>query len=431
MSRRVREIIPERVAAPLVGRDGRDGRDKSAPTVCLHVVRPARVDVRAQRAADALARAGYAVVIIDVEEEAQTVEEEERGFRVRHIMLPRWHHTRRFEPFFFLKALQAFVQGLSCLLRCDADIYHACEVTALPACFIAAKIRRKPLIFEAYELPLHDVPLSEMGRLRRVFHGLLSLLLPRLIPACQAVIAVSPPIVAEIKRCYSIERVFLVRNILSYRAVARSDRLREHLDLALSARIVLYQGNLQLDRGLDILVRAAPLLDPDTMIVLMGKGVGATQERLESLIRELDVAGRIRIIPPVPYDELLDWTASADIGLTPMSLEYTLTVKWCLPNKVFEYIMAGLPILAAPLPAVQELIARYDVGQTVTPPAREGATCSPIEVAHTINAMLADRDSLARMRENALRAARELCWENESERLIEVYESVLHGLRTT
>jgi len=383
-------------------------------------VRPARVDVRALRTMGALERAGYAVVMIDVEEEQRPVEEDGHGFRVRHIILPRWHQTRRFEPFFFLKALQAFVQGLYGLLRCDADIYHACEVTALPACFIAAKIRRKPLIFEAYELPLHDVPLSEMGRMRRVFRGLLSLLLPRLIPACQAVIAVSPPIVAEIKRSYHIERVFLVRNILPYRTVAHSDRLREQLGLAPRTRVVLYQGYLQLDRGLDILVRAAPLLDPDIMIVLMGRSLDATQARLESIMRELDVAGRIRIIPPVPYDELLDWTASADIGLTPMSLEYTLTVKWCLPNKVFEYIMAGLPILSAPLPAVQELITRYDVGQTLS-------SALPSTVAHALNTMLADRARLARMQENALRAARELCWENEQEQLLKVYESVLRS----
>lgn len=361
-----------------------------ANRVGLHVVRPERVDVRAQRTARALAQAGYTVSIIDVEE-------------VR--------------PFSFLKALHAFARGLYDLLRCDADIYHACEVTALPACFIAAKIRRKPLIFEAYEMPLHDVPLAEMGRLRRVFHSLLSLLLPCLIPACQAVIAVSPPIVAEIKRRYHIEQVFLVRNILPYRAVARSERLRAYLGLALSTRVVLYQGYLQSDRGLDILVRAAPLLDPDIVIVLMGKGIGATQARLESLIRELGVTERVKIIPPVPYDELLDWTASADIGLTPLSPEQTLTMKWCLPNKVFEYIMAGRPILSAPLEAVQELIARYDVGQTFP-------VALPSSLAHAINAMLVDSAALARMRANALRAAHELNWENEQERLLKVYETL-------
>lgn len=401
-----------------------------AHRVCLHVVRPLRVDVRAQRTIDALERAGYAVMMIDVEEDVETealsgggVISRPCNYRVRHIILPRWRHGRSFEPFFFLKALQAFTKSLCWLLRCDADIYHACEVTALPACFIAAKIRRKPLIFEAYEMPLHDIPLAEMGRLRRVFHGLLSLLLPRLIVRCQAVIAVSPPIVAEIRRSYRIERVFLVRNILPYRAVERGKRLQDYLGLAPSTRIVLYQGYLQSDRGLDILVRAALLLDPDIVIVLMGKSIGATQERLESLARELGVVERVKMIPPVPYDELLDWTASADIGLTPLSPEQTLTMKWCLPNKVFEYIMAGLPILSAPLEAAQELIARYDVGQTF--PA-----ALPSAVAHAINTMLADRAARARMQENALRAARELCWENESKRLLEVYENVLHGLRT-
>jgi glycosyltransferase involved in cell wall biosynthesis len=398
-----------------VSTSARDSVGSAPIKICILILRPLRSDVRSMRDAIALAQKGYDVSIIDVEEEQRPFREISQGVPVHHIIIPGWRCQRHFEVLFFLRALRAFLLSLYYLLRSEADIYHACDVTALPSCYIAAKLRRKPLIYEAYELPLHDVHLSEMGMIRRVFHRLFSRQFPYLISSCFAVITVSPPIVEEIKRNYQIENVALVRNILPYRTVECTNRLREHLGLASHVRIALYQGYLLSDRGLDALVRAAPMLDPDKVIVMMGKG--NRQPQLEALIQEYNVADRVKIIPPVPYAELLEWTASADIGLTLIPLDYTLNMKMCLPNKLFEYIMAGLPVLSAPLVAVTDIIARYDVGQIVP-------SLSPDKIATAINNMLADRDSLARMRENALKAAKELCWEEESKQLLDLYENI-------
>ncbi len=116
---------------------------------------------------------------------------------------------------------------------------------------------------------------------------------------------------------------------------------------------------------------------------------------------------------------MLDWTASADIGLIVYRPEHSQNVQMCLPNKLFEYLMAGLPILASRLDAVSDIIATYDVGQIV-PALTEEA------IGTAINAMLADHVALARMRCNALEAAREtLCWEKESQQLLCLYQRVL------
>jgi glycosyltransferase involved in cell wall biosynthesis len=383
--------------------------------VCLLILRPLRSDVRSMRDATALMQAGYDVLIIDVEEERCPTWEEAQGVPVHHIIVKQWRAVRRLEPLFFLKAFQAFLISLFYLLRADADVYHACEITAILPCYIAAKLRRKPLIYEAYELPLHDVPLSEMGTMRKFVHRLFSGLFPRLISACAAVITVSPPIVEAIKRTYHLEHVALVRNILPYRTVERTNRMRELLALPSTTRIALYQGYLQPDRGLDVLIQCAPMLDPNIMIVMMGKGV--EQPRLEALIQHYHVSERVKIIPPVPYAELLEWTASADIGLTLIPLDYTLNMQWCLPNKLFEYIMAGLPVLSAPLVAISEIITRHGVGRVVP-------SLSPEVIAAAINTMLADFEGLALMRQNALISAKELCWENESTQLLNLYEHI-------
>jgi glycosyltransferase involved in cell wall biosynthesis len=232
-------------------------------------------------------------------------------------------------------------------------------------------------------------------------------------------ITVSYPIVQEMYNRFNISKVSLVRNIPPYRVVPSSNRLREHIGLSSNIRIALYQGNLQPDRALDKLVMAAKFLERNNMIILMGKGVGSTPSELEALAEREEVSDRFRIIPPVPYEELLDWTASADIGLIVSSPDYSLNVRMFLPNKLFEYLMADLPVLASQLPAIAELIETYDVGRVLT-------SLEPTDIGAEINAMLADRVGLERMQRNALLASqRDLNWEKESQVLLGLYHNIL------
>jgi glycosyltransferase involved in cell wall biosynthesis len=306
-------------------------------------------------------------------------------------------------------------------LQIPADIYHAHEVSGLLPCYIAARLRRKPIIFDAHEMPLFERPLAELGRSRRWLRGLLVVLLAHIVPRCAGVITVSPPIVEELCQRYGVADVALIRNVPEYRVVQKSDRLRAHLGLKPEVRIALYQGYLQPNRGLDRLIRASAFLEPDIVIVMMGKNRKTTQVQLEALIASEGAAERVKIIPPVAYAELLDWTASADIGLNVASPDYSLNVQYFLPNKLFEYLMAGLPVLSSSLEAMVKVIKSYDVGQIL--PSLE-----PADIGAAINSMLADPAALARMHSNALAAARqEFYWEKESIKLIQLYQSIFRA----
>jgi glycosyltransferase involved in cell wall biosynthesis len=395
------------------------GAAQPAAKVCMHILNTAKSDIRATRAATALLEAGYAVSIVDVQGEgAQLVEKDISGIYKKHIIVPWAFKTTRFERWALLRAAWMLILGILQLIRIPADIYHALDLPALPACFIAAQLRHKPLIFESYELPLAMRSTSEMSTSRRWLDALIAPLLTVMLPRCAGIITVSPPIADEFRQRYHCPNVALIRNIPAYRAVPKSDSLRQHLGLNPNTRIALYQGYLQPDRGLDRLIHAAAFLERDITIVMMGKGEGSTQSQLEALITREGVADLVKILPPVPYAELLNWTASADLGLIIYMPDYSLNVRMMLPNKLFEYLMAGLPILASPLEAVEEIIRAYDIGQVVS-------SLAPEDIGSAINAMLANTEVLARMRHNALEAARyEFHWEKESSHLIRLYDEI-------
>lgn len=391
----------------------------STPTrVCMHVQGIARTDPRVMREATTLAEAGFAVTIVDIEGEAnRPVIEDMQGVHLKHVLMSNWYISTRF-PWSLVKAARMFIRTTARLVRTPVDLYHAHDGPALPACYIAARLRRKPLIFDAHELPLADMPLAEMSTSRRFIHPLLTRLFIGMLPHCAGAIATSSPMAHEIAQRYHFPDVSVVRNFPYYRAVAKSDRLRQHLGLGPDVHIALYQGNIQPDRQLDKLVRAAAFLEKNIVIVMMGKADEATLAQLNALIASEEVTDRVKIIPPVPYTELLDWTASADIGLSILPLDYTQHLKVCLPNKLFEYMMVGLPVLASPLDAIAEVIKSYDVGQVVS-------SLAPVDIGTAIKTMLADRAVLDRMHRNALEVAQsEFCWEKERLQLIRLYHKV-------
>lgn len=385
--------------------------------VCMHVLGTARTDVRVMRAAAALVEAGFAITVVDIEwKRKQPVEEDIRGTRVSHIITPHWYTFRRFKPWFLIQAVWILIRSVLRLMQASANVYHAHDAKALPACYLAARLRRTPLIFDAHELPLAEE--METPRWRGLI-GLFSGLLTIMVPRCAGVITVSPPIAQEIHKRYAGPDVTLIRNMPTYRAIPRSDRLLQYLGLPPEVRLALYQGSLQANRGLDRLIRAAAFLERDIVIVLMGPDVEGIQPQLEALINSEGVTDRVRIVPPVPYTELLDWTASADIGLLIYAPGHSPNVQMCLPNKLFEYLMVGLPVLASRLDAVSEIIRTYDVGQIVS-------SLTPADIGAAINAILADDAAHTRMRCNALYAAQqELCWEKESQRLVRLYHDIL------
>ena len=391
----------------------------SQTRICIYELRRARTDHRMLRSATALVKEGFDVSVIDIEFDRSLPENEDiLGMHMRHMIVSEWKRSRQFELWFLFVAIRTFVLSLYLLLRTPTDIYHAVEITALPACSIAAWVRRKPLIFEAYELPPPETSVRFWQRLNSLILGVLRMILPH----CAGVITTTPLYAQEMCKQFDLAEVVVVRNIPEYCAIQKTDRLRHSLGLTSDTRIALYQGIFQKRRGLDKLVHAAQFLEPNSVIVLMGSG-STTKKELEALIQQKQLSERVKIIPPVPeYRDVPEWTASADIGLLLYPPSHSLSVRFILPNKLFEYIMAGVPVLASQLDAVAEIVDAYGVGQVI-------ASEAPQDIALEINRMLSNREGLHSMHQKTLDAVKELCWEKEQEHLINLYQHVSKKLK--
>lgn len=381
----------------------------------MHLLGSGRSNYRVMNDAMALVAAGYQVTIVDVvSDDKQPVVEEVAGIQFRHICAPSWFVPTRFKFWFLLKACILIVRCTLQLLHVQADIYHAHVEHAFVATYLVSRLYRKGLIFDTPELTMFGPNILRWPRLRHLAIQCIC----RMARACDGYITGSPlygPILAEL---YHLDDVLILRHIPPYRAVKKNTRLQQYLGLEPTVKIVLYQGYIQADRGLALLIHAASYLASGVVIVLMGDSYGDTLVELTTLIQNKEVADRVKFVPAMPYGELLDWTSSADLGLILLPPDYSLSIRCCLPNKFFEYLMAGVPILAARLDAIEPLIQHYRIGHILN-------DLTPLHVAQTITMLLNNQEALQAMRHNALNAVMDgLSWEVESQRLIKLYDAI-------
>ncbi len=149
-----------------------------------------------------------------------------------------------------------------------------------------------------------------------------------------------------------------VMNLPPLNKAAKTNFLREHYALPSETRIILYQGALMEGRGIEELMAAVPLLENAVLCIL---GSGTKEQFFKNKVYDLGLDSQILFFEEVPYSELPAITASADIG-TALFQSISLSYQLALPNKLFEYIMAGLPVIASDLPAMRKIYEEFNFG---------------------------------------------------------------------
>ena len=291
-----------------------------------------------------------------------------------------------------------------------AEVVLSHDLNTLPIAALAARRLQARLLYDSHEvfaeLPVHT-------RLaRRRWLAVERLLLPRVDSMWMS----SPGHAEVFAANHGVSAPPVIVNVPSLDPDPRTagvPDLHAELDLEPGLRIAIYIGGIYPHRPLEGLVDAAGQLE-DCAVVMMGPGLPSYIDELRRRADDLGVVDRVRVTPAVPIADVVRYAAAADVGVIPF-LNTSLNNFHGLPNKVFEYIAAGIPVVASDFPQLQAVIDRYDVGRTFDP-GRPGA------LGAAIGTVLGDADGLARWRANAAAAAEELNWEVESRRLLEIVD---------
>jgi glycosyltransferase involved in cell wall biosynthesis len=197
------------------------------------------------------------------------------------------------------------------------------------------------------------------------------------------------------------------------------DRIREATGIPHETFVILYQGQLMSQRGIEQSMQAILEL-PDAALVLLGFGIW--EEHLRDLAAAPPFAGRVFVLPAVTPEELLAWTASADVMVMPIQPTST-NHEFTTPQKLWEAIAAGVPVVASDLPGMAEIIGSEGIGALCDP-------TSPSSIAEAIRSLVGQPpEERAALRRHVLEVGHErYTWERQSETLFELYGSLLPDL---
>jgi glycosyltransferase involved in cell wall biosynthesis len=368
---------------------------------CVSVTNDLATDQRVLKVCDFLARLGFDVTLIGVKKT--------KSLPVLHIKVK----TIRFRMYFekgFLFYAEYNLKLFFYLLFKSTNLLVSNDLDTLLPNFLVSRLKFKPLVYDSHEYFLGSTEIVDRPFVRKVWGTIERFIFPRL----KHVITVNHSIADLYEKTYR-NRPEVVRN-LPHRFIIDSDITRDELGLPTDKKIVLMQGGaINIDRGAEELINAMkPQYGLDD-VVLYFIGGGDVWDKIRQLTKDLHLERKVRFLPKMPYQKMMQYTTLCDIGVTldkPVSLNY----KYSLPNKLFDYLAAGVPVLASPMIEVKKIIDGYDVGMCIE-------NHEPEHIARMIKTMLEDGERMKQWRSNALEISSTLCWENEEKVLIKIYEN--------
>lgn len=189
--------------------------------------------------------------------------------------------------------------------------------------------------------------------------------------------------------------------------------LRKKLNIPENHVVLVHQGSLQKNRGVEQTIDAVRDIPNITYVII---GYGQHRPFLENYVEQAGLSEKVKFFGPVPADELIAWTASADIGICTI-VGITKSYLHSMPNKLFEYTMAGLPVVASNYPDMGAYVTENQMGITCDPE-------SPASIADAIKLLLGDSAFREKLANGAKIARKTFNWENEQKKLLEIYSNL-------
>ena len=380
--------------------------------ICMVVFGDLSFDFRVYREAAALREAGHTITIVASDRSPGNgvrLPEEWDGFDLRLVPVDPSRSLRASYPRFWLGAARL-------LKQVTADAYHAHDLDTLWPAARAAKHCRVPLIYDSHELWTEQASLVSRPCIRAFWAALER----RLLHEVHHTITVNSSLARILTERHGLSHTTVLRNLPPYRPPVRSDRIRAELHLDRDCLVILYQGGFLTDNGLAEQIAAMSAVDAAALVLM---GSGPTEGQLRQQVADTRLEDRVFFLPRVPFGSLHEYTCSADLGLCLIKPSGR-SFYYSLPNKLFEYMLAGLPILACESPEIRAVVAETGVGVVVDPTDVEA-------IGRHLRALIADPGARRRYSAASLRAAQSYTWESEAPKLVALYASLADAGKTS
>ncbi len=281
------------------------------------------------------------------------------------------------------------------LLFSKFDVLWSNDLDTLPANYLVSIIRSKKIIFDSHEYFTEVPELQNKPAVKKIWKGIEKWILPKL----KHVFTVSPSIIDIYKEEYGVDAK-LLRNVPK----KVTEIKREKTIKIKGKNTIIYQGAININRGIEYMVEAMQYLD-ETVMFIAGKG--DIEEKISKMITELQLEDKVIMLGEIPWESLMSYTVQADVGLS-LEEDVGLNYRFALPNKLFNYIHANIPVLASNLPEMKSIIEKYQIGEIIE-------VHNAQHIAKKISSLLNNRSKMNFWKKNTKKAAMELNWDIEKQ----------------
>jgi glycosyltransferase involved in cell wall biosynthesis len=362
--------------------------------VIVSVVNDLVTDQRVNKTCLVLAELGFDVLLVGRKKQ-DSLQLPSRSYRMHRMNLlfekgPLFYAEFSIRLFWFL------------LIR-KPDLFFSNDLDTLLPNFIISRIKRKPLIYDSHEFFTETPELVNRRFVQFVWKSIEEWIFPKLTD----VITVNDSIAHLFQEKYG-KKVSVVRNIPPAYHLKVAKKIPD--DYPRQKPVILLQGSgINIQRGAEELVEAMQFVQNAHLLIIGG---GDVLEKLKKMTAMLNLQDKITFLPKMPFEKLMSYTSHAQLGLT-LDKDTNINYRFSLPNKLFDYIQAGVPVLASPLVEIKKIIDGFKIGETIK-------SHQPHEIARHINTLLADDYKMRIYRANCLAAAKELNWKKEKHTLIAI-----------
>lgn len=365
-------------------------------TIAISVINDLSTDQRVARTCSTLHELRFNVVLIG--RKLPNSLQISRPYRIKRFIF----FINKGPLFYFLFNLRLFFY----LLFKKIDVLYANDLDTLLANTLISILKRKPLIYDSHEYFLGVPEIQNRKIVKRIW----SIIENFCFKHVDNFITVNNSI-AEIYSKSFNHKIEVIRNV-PIQIEIDDNITRSDLNIPESDFIMIMQGaGINIDRGYEEAVLSLQYLDNVLLLII---GSGDVIDKLKDIAKKQNLNKKIKFISKLPYSEMMKYTAVSDVGLT-LDKDLNINYKYSLPNKLFDYIMAGIPVIASNLIEVKSIIETYQIGIVID-------EITPQNIADSIKQLINNKEYTNQCKTNSKNASKKLNWENEKL----ILENIIH-----